>query len=179
MNCTYTFLLCGLVLFNLFTRFPPPVETDILTSAWQTRQAPLSYICKLWDLHLYSLPGAESCARVPKVDAVAQCEATHRVSPARCPRCSICLPPHALSVCALGEASGLLFPLPLSNCPRQTAAHGGFPLSLKIGMFYSWSADYFSFRNSCHIIIFQKINFHKQQLMFLLKTPTPSQIRSY
>lgn len=67
----------------------------------------------------------------PEVDIAAQCEAIHTVSPVGRPKHLICLLLPVLPAPALRKTSGLLFPLPPSDCPRQTAACGGLPLCLK------------------------------------------------
>lgn len=58
-DCIYAFPLQVLMFFNLLIRFPPR-GIDILTSAWQDRLAPQSYICRPWGLCPCSLPGVGS-----------------------------------------------------------------------------------------------------------------------
>ena len=130
----------------------------------------------MWFVSMQPSSGRECCIGVPEVDAASQFEATHMASPVGCHRCPICLPCHTLLAPTLGKASGLLFPLPPSDRPRQTSARGGLPPSLETWMCYSWPADYFLMKNGCNTIVCQKINFQKQQLIFLLETPTPSQM---
>lgn len=126
--CIYAFPLHGLTSLNLFTRFPQ----------WRYRHPNFSpadqvgtSVLQLQAMGFESLQpsrGRECHIAVPEVDAAAQCEATCTISPAGCPRCPICLLLHMLPAPLLGKTSGLLFPLPPSDCPRQTAARGALPL---------------------------------------------------
>lgn len=104
----------------------PPRETNIWTSAQQTRGCGVCVPA--------AFQGCQACCWGPR----GRCSCLscgHMVNLVGYPQRLIPLLLHALPAPVLGKDSGLQFPLPPSDYPRQTAAHGGLllpPLSTSV-----------------------------------------------